>query len=146
MTAPSTGYDEYGRYVYPAPLYPGHFDELRKLAVAPLRPDGSVDYAAAERLGIQFPVKSKWLAAALSAFLAVFGAGNFYLRNTGRGIIQLAFGFIVPNFLTSNEASIWNVLIYLLALAVIVWGIVEAVFIITGKRGYDRDGMGNPVS
>lgn len=146
MTAPTTGYDEYGRYVYPAPLYPGHFDELRKLAVAPLRPDGSVDYAAAERLGIQFTVKSKWLAAALSAFLAVFGAGNFYLRNTGRGIIQLFFGFIAPAFLTSYNTPVWSALINLLAVAVIVWGIVEAVFIITGKRGYDRDGMGNPVS
>ena len=68
--------------------------------------------------------KSKMAAGLLGIFLGGLGIHNFYLGNTGRGVIQ-----IVVTLLTCGLGS--------------VWGLVEGIMILTGA--IKTDGKGNPL-
>ena len=68
--------------------------------------------------------KSKMAAGLLGIFLGGLGIHNFYLGNTGRGVIQ-----IVVTLLTCGVGS--------------VWGLVEGIMILTGA--IKTDGKGNPL-
>jgi len=76
-------------------------------------------------------VKSKLLAGLLGIFLGCFGVHNFYLGYTNKAIIQLILGVLGAPTLGIT------------ALASGIWGIVEAIYILTGK--IDQDADGNPL-
>jgi len=65
--------------------------------------------------------KSKILAGLLGVFAGSIGVHNFYLGNTGRGVLQLVLFFV-----TCGAASIW--------------GIIEGVMILTGSIKTDGQG------
>ena len=66
--------------------------------------------------------KSKMAAGLLGIFLGGLGIHNFYLGNTGRGIIQ-----IVVTFVTCGLGAIW--------------GLIEGIMILTGHIKTDANGV-----
>lgn len=81
--------------------------------------------------------KSRIAAGVLGILLGAFGAHNFYLGYTKMAVIQLActiLGFILSCIGIGA----------LIVLGIEVWGIVEGVFILTGK--INVDGNGNPLT
>jgi TM2 domain-containing membrane protein YozV len=83
--------------------------------------------------------KSKMVAGLLGIFLGWLGIHNFYLGNTKKAIIQVCLGGI--GLLTS-----WLFIGIFLILGAEIWGIVEGIFILTGKEGYDTDADGTPLA
>ena len=82
--------------------------------------------------------KSKVAAALLAFFLGVFGAHNFYLGKTGRGVAQLGlffFGLISSFFLIG---------IFIL-IGLEIWVLVEFIMILVGSGSMARDAKGVPL-
>ena len=77
------------------------------------------------------PQKSRIAAALLAFFLGVFGAHNFYLGHTSRGVTQLVL-YLVG----------WALSIVVIGL----WAFIEFILLLVGARGYDRDASGYPLS
>lgn len=78
--------------------------------------------------------KSKMAAGLLGIFLGAFGVHNFYLGYTKKAVIQLCLtilGFILSCIVIGA----------FIVFAVEVWGIVEGIFILSGK--INTDGNGN---
>lgn len=80
--------------------------------------------------------KSRIAAGLLGIFLGAFGIHNFYLGYTKNAVIQLG-------------ATILGIILScigigaLIVLGIEIWGIVEGIFILTGK--INTDGNGNPL-
>ena len=68
--------------------------------------------------------KTKMAAGLLGIFLGAYGVHNFYLGNTGKGVLQL-----VLTFVTCGMAGIW--------------GFIEGILILCDRICYDGDG--NPL-
>jgi len=66
--------------------------------------------------------KSKMAAGLLGIFLGAWGIHNFYLGNTGRGVLQ-----IVLTICTCGIAGIW--------------GLIEGILILTGSINKDANGI-----
>ena len=77
-------------------------------------------------------LKSKMAAGLLGIFLGWIGVHNFYLGYTGKAVAQLLLGTIGLCFFGIG------------AIVSGVWGLVEGIFIFTGK--IDRDAKGIPLS
>lgn len=80
--------------------------------------------------------KSKMAAGLLGIFLGAFGVHNFYLGYTKKAVIQLV-------------ATILGIILSCIGIGALVvfgievWGIIEGIFILTGK--INVDGQGNPL-
>ena len=74
--------------------------------------------------------KSKLAAGLLGILLGSLGIHNFYIGNTKRGLIQLLVSLIAGP-LTCGIAAI----------AMEIWGIVEGIYILTGKITTDANGV-----
>lgn len=81
--------------------------------------------------------KSRIAAGILGILLGVFGAHNFYLGYTKKAVIQL--GCTILGFILSC-IGIGALIVF----GIEVWGIVEGVFILTGKVNVDANG--NPLT
>lgn len=80
--------------------------------------------------------KSKLVAGLLGIFLGAYGVHNFYLGNTGKGIIQVLLGTI-------------GILIFFLGPIISgIWGLVEGILILTSRTGssWHQDGKGNELA
>lgn len=85
--------------------------------------------------------KSKLVAGLLGIFLGQFGVHNFYLGYTQKAIIQLCVslgGYILGTVLAFICIGF---LLYLAPTAMAIWGLVEGIFILTGKTTVDGKGM-----
>jgi len=71
--------------------------------------------------------KSKLAAGLLGIFLGSLGIHNFYLGNTNKAITQLLLGTVGAIVVVGPMIS-W------------VWGLVEGIYILTGKIATDADG------
>ena len=110
-------------------------------------PDSTVCIACGQTLNAALPntfggnsavsgAKSKMAAGLLGIFLGAFGVHNFYLGYTKRAVLQLCLtilGFILSCIFVG----------VFLVLGIEIWGIVEGVFILTGK--INTDANGNPL-
>ena len=74
--------------------------------------------------------KSKMAAGLLGIFLGSLGVHNFYLGYTTKAVIQLVVT-LVGSIITFGLA----------ALAMEIWGLIEGIFILTGKIAVDGKGM-----
>ena len=81
--------------------------------------------------------KSRLAAGLLGIFLGAFGVHNFYLGYTGKAVTQLVLT-IVGFILCCVVVGVFIVF------GVGIWGLVEAIMILTGK--IDKDGKGNPLT
>lgn len=79
--------------------------------------------------------KSKMVAGLLGIFLGAFGVHNFYLGFTKKAVIQLCVS-LGGGLITCGIATI----------AIEIWGLIEGIFILTNKPGYDKDAAGNPLA
>ena len=79
-----------------------------------------------------FKQKSKLLAGLLGIFLGMFGVYNFYLGYTDKAIAQLLI-CLIGSFLFG-----------LGPIAAGIWGIIEGIYILTGK--IDKDAYGIPLT
>lgn len=94
-------------------------------------------------------IQKTWIAALLlSFFLGFFGAHNFYLGYTGRGLGQLllfAFNlFLAPFLLIIPFLGI--AIVVLLWMVLVIWAIVDFVLVLAGGGGYDHDSKGIPLA
>lgn len=74
--------------------------------------------------------KSKMAAGLLGIFLGGLGIHNFYLGYTAKALIQLLVS-LIGGIITFGLA----------ALAMEIWGLIEGIFILTGKIAVDGKGM-----
>ena len=77
--------------------------------------------------------KSKMVAGILGILLGAFGAHNFYLGFTSRAVLQLVLS-IVGLVLSCIGIGL------LLYFGTWIWGLVEGILILTGKRSKDASG------
>lgn len=80
--------------------------------------------------------KSKIAAGLFGIFLGAFGVHNFYLGYTKKAVIQLV-ATIVGFLLSCLGIGVFVVL------GIEIWGLVEGIFILTGKTSTDANG--NPL-
>lgn len=107
---------------YPPPVYP-----------APYYPDPMAPYGRDPLSGEPLSDKSKVIAGLLQllGLVGILGIGRIYLGQTGFGVVQLISGLLI-GLVTCGIGLIVPV----------VWGIVDAVLILSGKV---RDPRGRPL-
>ncbi len=75
--------------------------------------------------------KSRTLAGILGILVGALGIHNFYLGFNNKAIIQLVVSLVGAPLTCGIAPS-----------AMAIWGIVEGIFILTKKPGYDKDANG----
>jgi TM2 domain-containing membrane protein YozV len=68
--------------------------------------------------------RSTLTASLLSIFLGGYGAGNFYLGNTSKAVVQLVLGLLLVTLPISA-----------------IWGLVEGIMLMCGKITKDGEGL-----
>lgn len=128
---PNQGNDPFAQ-PYQDPAAAG-FQQYNPLPNQPV-PAVAQPYLAAPVAG----AKSKVAALLLAWFLGEFGAHNFYLGYTNRGVIQLVLCLV-------GWATVWFLLGIPLLIGVWIWKIVDFVLIIVGNGQYAHDFQGVPL-
>lgn len=134
MTEPPPGGSEPGGQPYQTPPYyppPGQFPP--PVYPPPYYPDPIAPYGRDPFTGEPLSDKSKVVAGLLQllGLLGILGIGRVYLGQTAFGITQLVTGLLI-GILTCGIGFVVPV----------IWGIVDAVLILSGRV---RDGQGRPL-
>lgn len=128
---PEVPYYQYGE----APSYA----RRPKPAPAPERlPEPTFDELAPQAALAPPKSKNKILSLVLFILFGAYGAGNFYLGQKRLGLIKI--GVTLIGVILDNEVG--NTLIG----AMVIWGWLEAAFVLTRSNGYDRSAAGAPVT
>lgn len=105
----------------------------------PLAPDATVclNCGVANKQAPAADAKSRLAAGLLGVFLGGFGVHNFYLGYTNKAVTQLVLTIVGILLCCVGIGA-------LIVMGVGIWGLVEAIMILTGN--INTDGKGNPLT